>query len=415
MRVGIFSPSYPGVNGTGGIPVYTQSLATGLVQLGHEAHVLIHDSERAGTSFTVDGVELHAIRPRYARVVSRWLRGVRESVETSVAALRLCRRFGLDVFEFPNFDGMGAAFEPLAHYGRRGPPVVVRLHTSLAECLAIEGRPLAVADRFEVWRERVQCRRADALTVSTAAHRRHMAEELGVPEERIALLPLGLPDTARPEARMPRPRGTPPSIVYVGRLEPRKGVIDLLTAVPAVLGRVPDARFIFVGADRPLAPGGMTHAAWLAKNLPPSAQGSVELRGFVDDATREHVVETADVFVAPSLYESFGLIFLEAMRLAVPVVGTTAGGIPEVVEDGQNGLLVPPRSPDRIADALVRLLTDEPLRLRLAAEGRRTFAERFSSRAMAERTLAHHEELLSGAARGGRGRAPRRGANGRGA
>lgn len=393
MRVGIFTSAYPGINGTGGIPVYTHSLATGLVALGHEAHVLVHDDKRElEPTFTVDGVHLHAIPAPHAPLVARWLRGSRENLATSLAALRLCRRHDLDVFEFPNFDAMGVPFGALR---RVAPPMVVRLHTSTAECQAIEGRPRTVADRFDVWREKAQCARAAALVVSTKAHGEHMAKELGIDERRIGLVPLGLPDTAPKELREPRPRATPPTIAYVGRLEPRKGTIDLFEAVPRVLARVPDARFVFCGADRPLAPGNVTHAEWLTRNLPAEARQHVELTGYVDDETRERLVAQADVFAAPSLYESFGLIFLEAMRLAVPVVGTKAGGIPEVVADGETGLLVPPRDPERLAEAIVRLLTDEPTRLRMAAAGRKSFVEKFSNTAMARRTVAHHEELLA--------------------
>lgn len=403
MRIGIFSSAYPGINGTGGIPVYTHALATGLVELGHEVHVLIHDDKRElDPTFTVDGVHLHAIPAPHAPVIARWFRGSRESVETSVAALRLCRKYGLDVFEFPNFDAMGAPFGAFQRLSRRvAPPMVVRLHTSTAECQAIEGRPLTFADRFDVWREKAQCSRATALVVSTKAHAQHMAKELGIDQDSIGLLPLGLPDTAPKELREPRPRSSPPTVVYVGRLEPRKGTIDLFEAVPKVLERVPDARFVFCGADRRLAPpGNITHAEWLERNMPAEVRARVELTGYVDDATRERLVAQADVFAAPSIYESFGLIFLEAMRLAVPVVGTTAGGIPEVVEDGETGLLVPPRDPQRLADAIVRLLTDEPTRLRLAAAGRKSFVEKFSNTAMARRTVAHHEQLLARAGRG---------------
>jgi glycogen synthase len=393
VRVGIFSSAYPGINGTGGIPVYTHSLATGLVALGHEAHVLVHDEKgELDEHFDVDGVHLHAVRAAHAPVIARWLRGSRESVQTSMAALRLCLRHRLDLFEFPNFDAMGAPFGALR---RVAPPMVVRLHTSTAECLAIENKKIVTADRFDIWREHAQCRRAAALVVSTSAHGKHMAEELGIDASAIGLVPLGLPDDARAELRKPRPRKASPTVVYVGRLEPRKGTLDLLEAIPKVLGAVPGARFIFCGNDRPLAPGNVKYGEWVKTHLPAEVQAQIELTGYVDDATRERFVAEADVFAAPSLYESFGLIFLEAMRLSVPVVGTTAGGIPEVVEDGKTGLLVPPRDANRLADAIIRLLKTEEDRVRIAAAGRASFVQKFSNLAMAERTIAHHEALLS--------------------
>jgi glycosyltransferase involved in cell wall biosynthesis len=352
--------------------------------------VLFHDDE--GRTLEREGVQLHGVHTRHAHVIARWLRGSRENVETSLAALRLSKKYGLDVFEFPNFDAMGV---PFGAAGRLAPPMVVRLHTSTAECQAIENRPLTMADRFDVWRERAQCNRADALVVSTRAHANHMAKELGISASDIGLNPLGLPDDAPEALRRPRPRKSPPTVAYVGRLEPRKGTLDLFEAIPRVLERVPDARFIFVGGDRPLAPGKITYAEWLKTHMPAAVREKIELLGFVDDATRERVVAEADVFCAPSLYESFGLIFLEAMRVAVPVVGTVAGGIPEVVTDGETGLLVPPQSPERVAAALIDLLTDEPKRLRIAEAGRKSFVDKFSNLAMAKRTVAFHEELIS--------------------
>jgi glycosyltransferase involved in cell wall biosynthesis len=397
MRVGIFTTAYPGVNGTGGIPVYSKSLATGLVALGHEAHVLVHDDkEELERTFQVDGVHLHTVATKHFPVISRWLRGSRENVETSVAALRIARRHRLDVFEFPNYDAMGVPFVA----SHLGPPTVVRLHTSTKECLVIEKRQPQFSDRFDVLREWAQCRLANALVVSTAAHREHMAKELGIDAERIGLVPLGIPDDAPRELHEPRPRSTPPTVVYLGRFEPRKGTIEMFQAVPRVLARVPEARFVFCGQDKPHAPGNILYADWIKQNLPETARARIEMTGFVDDATRDRVVASGDIFVAPSLYESFGLIFLEAMRMAVPCIGTTAGGIPEVVEHERTGLLVPPKDSERLADAIVRLLLDEPERLRMAAAGRRRFEEKFSSRAMAERTVAHHEAVLARARQG---------------
>ena len=86
-----------------------------------------------------------------------------------------------------------------------------------------------------------------------------------------------------------------------------------------------------------------------------------------DEVTR--YLQTADLFVAPSLYESFGLIFLEAMRWGTPVVGTRVGGIPEIVCDGESGVLVSPGNHYRLASAISELLLDEQRRLTLGEKG----------------------------------------------
>ena len=200
------------------------------------------------------------------------------------------------------------------------------------------------------------------------AHRRTMAEEAGISADRIMVHPFGVevfPDWVRP----PRPPG-PPTVVYLGRLEHRKGTVELLQAIPEVLRSVPDARFVLIGADRPHCPGGRTHAQYLEQEFPPEVRDRVTLAGRLPQQEVDHWLQTADVFVAPSRYESFGLIFLEAMRWGTPVIGTTAGGIPEIVEDGKSGLLVPPESPAELGAALIRLLSNPVERAALGIAGR---------------------------------------------
>ena len=111
-------------------------------------------------------------------------------------------------------------------------------------------------------------------------------------------------------------------------------------------------------------------------------------------------LQTADLFVAPSLYESFGLVFLEAMRWGTPVIGTTAGGIPEIVEDGESGVLVPPSQPCQLARAIVGLLRNEDRRRRLGDAGRRRVETIFTVDRMAQRAAelyARTVEKSSGA------------------
>jgi glycosyltransferase involved in cell wall biosynthesis len=107
------------------------------------------------------------------------------------------------------------------------------------------------------------------------------------------------------------------------------------------------------------------------------------LLGTLPDEEVDRWLKTADIFVAPSIYESFGLGFLEAMRWGTPVIGTHAGGIPEVVRHEHTGLLVPPADPARLAEAIVRLARDPELRRELEERGRRSIESTFSSQAMA--------------------------------
>ena len=384
MRVGLYTPNYPGLTGDGGIGSYTRTLGHGLAALGHAVHVLAPGDRPAAD----DGpVRVHFTPTGHLPGVDKLAPGAGACWRVFRAATRLARDHNLDVFEFPNWEGHGLLF---AHAGRT--PTVVRLHTSSAESQRIDGGVPTRWQRWDVRRERWLARAAGAAVTHSDAHRRAAAAETGLSAGRIRLVPHGVevfPDFARP----PRPPG-PPLVVYLGRLEHRKGTVELLQAIPQVLQAVPDARFILVGADRPHAPGGRTHAAYLAADFPEAVRRQVTLTGPLPQAAVDGFLQAADVFVAPSRYESFGLIFLEAMRWGTPVVGTTAGGIPEVVEHGKSGWLVPPERPDELAAALVHLLRDEALRDTLGAAGRARAEAEFTVGRMAGRMADLYTEVV---------------------
>jgi glycosyltransferase involved in cell wall biosynthesis len=181
------------------------------------------------------------------------------------------------------------------------------------------------------------------------------------------------------------PEGTP-MVGVVARLEPEKGHATLLEAWPRVSAQVPAARLLVVGEgslretlERQAADLGLLGA-------PCDVEGMVGTRGARPGASvvftgrREDVPAVAaalDVAVLPSYREALGLVILEAMALGRPVVASDVGGIPELVEDGVTGLLVPPRDPASLADAVVRLLTDHSFADTLARNGYRLVRERF--------------------------------------
>ena len=125
---------------------------------------------------------------------------------------------------------------------------------------------------------------------------------------------------------------------------------------------------------------------------PVLAHAGVTLAGFVADPGG--AFDAADVVVLSSTWEGFGLVLAEAGLHGRPVVATEVGGIPEVVKDGVNGLLVPPRDPDALAAALDRLLDDEALARRMGEAGRERARERFSVRVYVDKVEALYERLL---------------------
>jgi glycosyltransferase involved in cell wall biosynthesis len=206
---------------------------------------------------------------------------------------------------------------------------------------------------------------------------------------RVRLVPHGLP---------PETPATPPEraagcrILFVGRFETRKGIDILAAAIPRVLDMQREAHVVLVGDPDVDEDGRGPTYRRCVEELIARYPGRVEMTGVLPrEALLEHYAR-ADIFVAPSRYESFGLIFLEAMMHGAACVGTRAGGIPEVVEDGTTGLLVPPEDPAALADALARLAGDAALRRRMGEAGLAAYRRSFTAERMAEMAEAPYRE-----------------------
>src|SRR5262249_33699930 len=132
-------------------------------------------------------------------------------------------------------------------------------------------------------------------------------------------------------------------LLFVGRLESRKGIDVLLDAIPDVLAQFPDAVLDIVGDDTIPKPDGTTSKhEFLKRDLAALVRARITFHGRVEEHELREFYRDCDIFVAPSRYESFGLVFLEALMFGKPVIGCDAGGGPEVVTDGETGYLVAP-------------------------------------------------------------------------
>ncbi|HYU35837.1 MAG TPA: glycosyltransferase family 4 protein [Thermoanaerobaculia bacterium] len=154
--------------------------------------------------------------------------------------------------------------------------------------------------------------------------------------------------------------------LFVGRLRIRKGVEVLLEA----LRKLPEARLLVAGDGE--------HRAALERRVAELSLGpAVRFLGRCDAACVRSLLRGARALVVPSIYEGMPLVVLEAMEAGVPVIASAVSGIPEVVEDGKTGWLVPPEAPEALADALAAALADPPEAARRGAAGRRRIDERF--------------------------------------
>ena len=171
-----------------------------------------------------------------------------------------------------------------------------------------------------------------------------------------------------------------PYLLFVGRLASNKGLLDLVEAFAALCRGDPAARLVLVGED-----GGMGKSVD-DRTASLGLSGRVVRLGHVaDDALLASAYRDARATVLPSEYEAFGLVLLESLAQGTPVVASRVGGIPEVVEDGRSGLLVPPRDPAALAGALERLWSNPELGRRLGEFGRTEVVPRYTWEVAADR------------------------------
>ncbi len=242
--------------------------------------------------------------------------------------------------------------------------------------------------------ERLVAQSVDRVICAGAGEKEMLVNVYGVPANRIAVVPCGV-DTERfrvmDRARVRRRLGLAidePVILFVGRIEPLKGIDVLLRAAAQLDGRF---RLLIVGGDANDAErkGELTALA--------SELGIFSRVTFLDAVPHGDLplyYGAADICVVPSYYESFGLVAVEAMACGVPVVASRVGGLKETVQDGQTGYLVPWRCPEPFAERLELLLNNESLRRSLGREARAA-AERFRWSEVAARVEDVYHELVS--------------------
>jgi len=353
----------------GGIQTHVLELATALTDLGVEvvAHLFRADYPR-GLPFEVVRVP-YASLPRLTAA---------QYITASLAAGLIVKRGRFDVFHAHSMYGWGTALA-----GAR--PFVLTCHgTQLNEYRMTRERTFdpnhLVTDYTSFRMERWSARRADIVLADCSDNARDLQAQYGLDPSRVVTVPLGV---RLERFRAASPEG--PVVLFVGRLHQRKGLDHLVAAMPEVLARVPDARLLIAGrGEREGQVRSMVRRLGL--------EGSVELLGHVPDGELPSLYGRASVLAMPSLYEGFGLVMLEAMASAVPVVAFRTGAAADLVRDGETGYLA---DPSTLGERLSRLLERPNEAAAMGRHARELVLSDFTPRRMAERTLEAYERAIA--------------------
>jgi alpha-maltose-1-phosphate synthase len=384
----------------GGAGVHVEHLARELARLIQvEVRTFARQDDLAG-GLRVHGyggaAELSTAAPAHRPALQALEMGIRFAAAPSGAAVVHCHTW------YAQFGGL---LTKLLY----GIPLVVTTH-SLEPLRPWKREQLGRGADLAAWTERTALEAADAVIAVSQEMRADIRRHFRVAAERIAVIPNGV-DTARYRRVTSRERllrfAIPPDrpyVLFVGRISRQKGLLHLVRAArqldPAALLVVcatsPDTPALERKLEEAVGQAGPTRVLWI--------------REMVDTATAVELYSHAAVFCCPSIYEPFGIINLEAMACEVPVVATAVGGIPEVVQDGETGILIrlaqepapsfEPQDPagfsHALADALNRLLADPDRRRSLGRRGRARVEAHFNWQAVARRTVALYTALLAG-------------------
>jgi len=275
----------------------------------------------------------------------------------------------------------------------RKPALVIALHPHLAPivwAMRARGgkfRSIVFTHGVEVWQplgwpRGAALRRADLVTGPSSDTAQHLVSEQGVLPGKVQLLPWGLDPEFEARVAAAVTLSPPPGFPQTGRIiltvgrwnsaEKYKGADTLIAALPRVLKASPDVSLVLVGdgSDR-------ARLEQLARD-----HGVSERARFLHGLSPEQLFAcyaNCDVFALPSRGEGFGLVFLEAMAIAKPVIGGAHGGIPDIVEDGVTGLLVPHGDVEVLAKALESLISNPGLAGEMGTRGRDRVTKTFSS------------------------------------
>ncbi len=366
----------PGENGTySGLAMRVLIVGKGPPERGGIAAMVETLRQRLAADNEVELLNL--TRNEVPRCGRMSVQNIRRTLEDSLRVWRAGR--GWDIVD------IHSSLTPLVTVGRagllalvaraRGARVVVHAHGgNLQSWLDSSSKRLAT---------RVALSAAHGIVAVSRSVHEALADVVG--PERVCLVDNGI-DVER---FRPNRRGhQPPRVLYVGLLTPRKGVVDLLRASELLRSRRVPHELVLVGGTPDEGPDAEAEVRAVAGD-------GVVFQGARPHEQMPQVYWEADVFCLASWWEAMPLSVLEAMASGIPVVATRVGDIPRIVEDGLTGILVPPKDPVALADALEIYLTDSPRRRAAGQAGRERVEQKYSVNAMVVATVDAYHAVMT--------------------
>ena len=412
MRIALISSEFAGLPGSGGIGTYFDHLSRGLVAAG--ADVEVFTAGKDGDLPEIPGLRFHHLgdpSPPFFSVVAgeafrdrhrdqpfdvlecgelkaegewaaRWARDVAFVVRLHSPSVILNRYLDFPLTRWNYLKKIFFQITAAIGAWRRGLP----LRSILLEPFAFSWNQGADLEESRM------AGLADLVLVMNEEMRKFATGHWGIRSEAIKILPNPyIPNTNRTYSETVNNKTK--TIGFIGRLEPRKGVVELAQALSQVLPQFPDWNVKIAGASATSCLSS-SDAGKKAQNILAPFGSRIEFQGRVNPEKVEDWLQGIDVCVFPSIWETFSYVALEALQAGKAIIGTATGAVPEILDHGQAGIIVPPGDVNALAKALSKLMADDALRMKLGAAAERRFEERFNpDRVMGEILELYREAI----------------------
>lgn len=397
MRICLISREYPPDTGFGGIATFTKHLAYGLKNLGHDVVVI---ALAKGPAKVADdgGIPVHRVEPypfKSKLAATSMCAPYSKYVILNCTALwdkfaQLHAEKPFDIVDTPELlaDGIVSAVTQIV-------PQVIRLYTPHSKFIAEKLHNIVPSfdHQFVAMLERIAMLQADVLTSPSLDLAEFVATDLGIAAEQIKIVRNPI-DTSifTPEGTVALNRSEKLRILFVGRLEGRKGITYLIDAIPQIVAEFANVEFVIIGDDTITGKGITSVLADLKKSL--ALSHCTEHVKFIDRIALDELpayYRSADISIVPSVYDNSPYTCLEAMACGRPVIGTDAGGTKEYIEHGVSGLVIAACDSNAIAKACLALLTDASERNRLSEGARERAVKYFDRTEIARQTVTCYQ------------------------
>ncbi len=397
MRVCLLSREYPPDTGFGGIATFAKHLSLGLKDLGHDVEV-VSLATGEPKSIMQDGILVHRVKgigiTDGFNLLSAYMPYSKYVLGSSTALwkkfLELHQERPFDVVDTPELLAEG-----LMPAVTKAVPLLIRLYTPHSKFIAegLHNVTPSFDHQFVALLERLAMVSADVITSPSDDLAKFVSDDLNYPLEDIEIVrnPVDA-DMFSPDGRLALARGERLKVLFVGRLEERKGIRYLINAIPRVVKEFPLVEFVVIGDDTNNATGQRSVLSELKETIKfYGLESYIRFINRIPLSELPNYYRSADICIVPSVYDNSPYTCLEAMSCGRAVIGTSAGGTQEYIVDGESGIIIPPKDVDAITSSLLQLLTDDEERRRLGRNARQRVLERFQRTEIARQTAKLYE------------------------